>query len=302
MQFAGSLIGDAPLQPLAAYTVQQGSEAPAPCLLHAPSSSADSRLPQKPQAPAQQPASQQSIQMIAASTFAEPVRRTLHRARSSEKRGCPPVQASADAAISNGLSQHLQAAAHISSVPVKSRLLAPSSSVPELGQHTQSHSKRFGLGQTHPQQASREILESPCHALPAQPSRNSVPSAQTLAAKRLEGILVPDVSPAAAKQPVTASRNAAEDRSAEESAEPAKAKHIPASRVTRFSRQAPSESADVGRATDEKAVQDGSSSSGGDDAYSFQGSSDDEDDAVSDSAAARGKAAGRQTVPQLRTR
>lgn len=212
------------------------------------------------------------------------------------------MQASADATITNSLSLHLQAAANIGSEPAKSTLLAPSSSVLKLSQHAQSHCRGLDQRQTHQQQASREGFQGLTHAKYAQPSSTPVPSAQTSAAKQLKDKLVDDVRPAAAKQPTPASRSAAEVRSAKASAGSGVAKQAAVSRVTRLSRQAPSDSADIRCSKDEKAVQDGSSSSGSDDAYSFQGSSDDEDDAVSDSAAARGKTAGRQTAAQLKSR
>ena len=303
MQFAGSLTGDTPLQPLAAIRIQQGSQAPAFCTAQAPSSSAGSRLLQHRRAPAQQSASQQGVESLAASTGAEPVRRTLRCPHSSDETGCPPVQASADPTVSDSLSQHLQAAANISSMPTKSTLLAPSSSVPEFGQHARGPDKGLDHSQTDQPQVSREIRQGPNPEIHVRPPRTLHPSAQTPAAKQLEGSLVADVRPAAAAaQPATARKSAAEDGSAKASAEAAQVKQAAASRVTRLSRHAPSESADVRCTRDEKAVQDGSSSSGDDDAYSFQQSSDDEHDAHSDSAAARRKTAGRQTVAQLKSR
>ncbi len=329
------------LQPSALNAVPlapHASKASALQPMHASSAASVSRAPQQQQVPSQRSADLQEAQLAAAGTEAMPVNRILAALRGSEETADSPRGAPLDNGMkSRSVPEHAQPTAYADLVPPRHNLSEAEISAPEPSKHAQTHLDRPGQEHTHQQHTRQGILRSADQAALGQPSKASSSHPQAPAAKDVDSEMAADMRPAATSSPAlqdkagrkgiesaTRKRGAGsrltrlsrhtvtnnsdaecheKDKAAPKGTEPAPRKTAAASRLTRLSRHAVTDDVETQCSEDERAGEDAGGSSNTSSGYSFQSGSSNEGDANSDSAACtQGKAAKRQTVPQLKVR
>jgi len=342
MHFAGSMAGgnSMTLQPSALDAVPlapQASKPPALHPMHASSAAFVSRAPQQQQVPSQRSANLQKAQLAAAGTEAVPVNGIVTALKGSEDIADSPMGAPLDGMNSRSTPEHAQPTAYADLVPTRHILSEAEISAPEPSKHAQTHLDRPGQEHTHQQHTRQEIFHSTDQAAHGQPSKVPSSHSQAPAAKDVDSEMAADMRAAARSSPAlqdkaglksiesaTRKRGAGsrltrlsrhavtnlsdagcreKDEAAPEVTEAAPRKTAAASRVTRLSRHAVTDDVETQCSEDERAEEDAGRSSSTSSGYSFQSGSSNEGDANSDSAACtQGKAAKRQTVPQLKAR